>query len=176
MWQSVFSWAFCISSGFLMSIPSCPVNIQVNPGGGNNSGSTDTPDPVIPVDTITVRFINETTYGLDVQFYVAPTVPADTPLSQLTTILFVPDNRLTEGIGLSGQGTIPANDSDSVTIPCSQAAAVGTLGGLFLGPEGEQMGYGTQRYATAGNYTCDGVITFYYRTTTSGFETVLVTE
>ncbi len=176
MWHSLAGWAFCISSGFLMSIPSCPVNIDVNTGGGGTSEPSDTTDPVIPVDTITVRFINETKYGLDVQFYVAPTVPADLPLSQLTTVLFVPENRVTEGIGLSGQGTIPPNDSDSVTIPCSQAAAVGTLGGLLLGTEGEQMGYGTQRYATAGNYTCDGVITFYFRPATSGFETILVTE
>jgi len=176
MWHSLASWAFCISSIFLMSVPSCPVNIEVNPESGGTSDPTDPTDPALPVDTITVRFINETTYGLDVQFYVAASVPAETPLSQLTSILFVPENHVTTGIGLSGQGTVPPNDSDSVTISCSQAAAVGTLGGLFLGTEGEQMGYGTQRYATAGNYTCDGVITFYYRTTTDGFETVLVTE
>ncbi|NLX14099.1 MAG: hypothetical protein GXY44_10660 [Phycisphaerales bacterium] len=176
MWQALAGWAFCISSGFLMAIPSCPVNVQVNPVGGGNSATPETYEPGLPINTITIRFINESDYGLDVQFYVAETLPDELLLGELVDALFLPGNKVTAGIGLSGQGIIPPQDSDFITIPCSQAAAVGVLGGLFLGPEGEQMGYGTQRYVTAGNYTCNGVITFYYRPTTYGFETILMTE
>lgn len=175
MWHSLAGWAFCISSSFLMSIASCPgLNIQVSQGGG--SDSADTLEPGLPANTITVRFINETGYGLDVQFYVAETLPDDLPLGQLTDALFAPENQVTLGIGLSGQGIIPPNDSDLINLPCGQAAALGTLGGRFLGSKGEEMGYGRQRYVTRGHYTCDGVITFYFRPATGGFETILVTE
>ena len=170
--------AFCLTASFLMGMVSCPNVTIEQPTGGDDSGSTapDPTDPVVPMNVITVRFINETSYGLDVQFYAAAALPADVTLAQLPAVLFAEGNRITEGLGLSGQGVIPAGDSDSTLLDCGVAAAIGTKGGLLLGPEGEEVGFGTQRYATVGNYVCGDVLTFYFRTAGDGFETLLVTE
>lgn len=129
-------------------------------------------------DELTVRFVNQTEYALDVEFYVATTLPADISLYAVGDALFVSENQVISGIGLAGRGLIPSQESDLITLTCADTAALGTLGGLLLGSEGEEIGAGDQRFAARDlDFTCGDVITFLYKPKDGGgFDTVIVVE
>lgn len=139
--------ALTTSAGLLQS--SCTGVITTSGGGGG------------PSNAVTIKFINASNAALDPQFYASPQDIGDP-----NTTLFVPDNQLTEGFGFAGTGLIPAGQSSpDIIIPCSQARALGTLGGAFKNAtSGDQLGTGQKRALSIDYaYLCGDSITFTYR-------------
>ncbi len=125
-------------------------------------GGTDEPvEPPPPPSTVVMRFANgSSAYAVDVQFYASAT-----PVTNPATELFVPEKRIVGNLGFAGTGLIPANQSDTTELACSNATVVGTLGGRFIDQDsGQEVAHGEQRlYRIGEGYSCGDTITFRFQ-------------
>ena len=149
MFQSLARVSLCFFSGVLLETTSCLVTTI--PGDSDGSSVTR--------DSIRVRFVNQSNWALDVQFY------ATAETGDAETVLFLDANLVTANIGLAGRGVIDAGQTDEIELPCTNAQTIGTRGGEFLDSEsGESAGTGQQRiFALGEQYNCEETITFIYR-------------
>lgn len=128
-------------------------------------------DGVGPVDAnhVLVRFYNLSMVdAVDVQFHAA-----EGPLGDVDNELFVEANRVTGQVGVAGTGLLEPGDRDVVNVPCAVGLIIGTQGGAFIGNEtGAPQGMGQLRWAAEGaQFSCGAVITFYFTSTSDGYET-----
>lgn len=171
MLQSVFHFMSCVLAGVLLQVGSCATDASSETETEADSGDSPSAS-VVPVDRVRVRFANDSTLALDVQFYAMGGGSAD-----VATDLFVPANQVTAGIGFVGTGLLDAASSDEVIIPCASAGALGTRGGRFLSEEGAELGGGVQRIAAAGlQYGCGDTVTFIYEQRGEVFTTSMLIE
>lgn len=108
--------------------------------------------------TVTIRFRNFARVdAVDVQFFAT-----NEPLMLLPDELFVPENSFTRDVGIVGLGIIERLREDTITFPCSESLAIGTLGGRFLDNDtGDHRGEGVPRWAQQGPLAlCGSVVTF----------------
>lgn len=137
--------------------------------------ATIVPDPIVlpGEDEIDVRFVNQTTRALDVQFYASSALFGDAQQP-----LFVDANRITAGIGFAGQGVLDALSDDQITLSCAAARTIGTQGGRFLDADtGVEVGTGEARVQGVGfGYDCGDIITITYRRVNNTFQTSISVE
>ena len=131
-------------------------------GGGDGGGGSGTPT------TITVRFVNNSPWALDPQFYTTSAALGDPE-----QILFLPGNQVRTGFGFAGSGLIPGGQTDQVTLNCEQAITIGTRGGQFVDQDsGTEQGTGQQRVAGIQlSYSCGDTITLTYHANGEVFTT-----
>lgn len=178
MIETIFRSALGVLTGVVLQASSCTsgIGVDVNGDGVNVDVNVDSSTDgggggVVPSDSVRVRFANRTPHALDVEFHAADTVGDDIPAA-----LFVAANEIKEGLGFAGTGLIDKGGTDELTLPCVDAAVIGTLGGTFVNPDGgELIGTGQQRVAVKGlQYDCGESITFIFDDSGSTFETSLV--
>ena len=123
-------------------------------------------------DNIRVRFVNQSNWALDVQFY------ATAETGDAETVLFLDGNRVTADIGFSGTGLIPQADTDEIERLCTNARMIGTRGGEFRDADtGESVGTGEQRVLVLDQqYTCEETITIIYTASGDSFETSVLVD
>lgn len=111
-------------------------------------------------DTVTVRLVNATpNRAVDVQLFATGQAVGD-----LDAEFFIPANQLSAGIGFAGSGILTPASEDQVTLACTDALIVGTLGGRFLNEEtGDLIGTGGRFVLfQGGQFACGSTITFTY--------------
>jgi hypothetical protein len=147
-------------------------NVAPLPDGSNGDNGSDGNGSSVASDRVRVRFVNRTTWALDVQFYAAPET------GDPATALFIEANRITTDIGFAGSGLLPVLDTDEILLDCANAQMIGTLGGEFLDPEtGEASGTGQQRSLTIDQqFTCQETITFIYKMDGETFQTSILVD
>ncbi|MHC4442081.1 MAG: hypothetical protein ACYTA5_05750, partial [Planctomycetota bacterium] len=133
--------------------------------------ATVQPGSTVDANSVRIRFLNQSTQALDVQFYATAsdlTNPAD-----VNTVLFASGNQVTADIGFAGTGLIPAGKSDEITLDCAAARTLGTLGGRFVNENtGEQVGTGQQRaFSIDLQYSCGDTLSIIYQATSNGYQT-----
>lgn len=117
-------------------------------------------------DEITIRIVNNSNTGLDPEIYLA-----SGPVTR--DQLFVASRKYTD-FGVLGLGVIAAHDSDSFTVPCSEARVVGTKGGSFGDKLTEPEGHGTERILSQDvQFFCGEQITVFYGRAGDGFATAI---
>jgi hypothetical protein len=144
----------------------------------DNAASTGSGDPAEepspPPATITVQLINgSAVYAIDVSLYAS-----NTPVTDVATDLFVPQNQVTTDVGFAGTGLIPPGETDTVELPCATTAVFGTPGGIFVDVNsGAEIGPGAQRVAQRDVlYGCGDIVTLRFRPDGAGFTTDLLVE
>lgn len=165
MIQSLFKLAFSLAgavvlqSGNCISLDLIDDVIDRGPGG-------------VASDSIRVRFVNQTSWALGVQFHVSAVQ------GQPDSVLFISANQITQGIGFAGQGFIPPGDVDEVLLGVAQARMIGTLGGDFVDPDtGESAGTGQRRVLILDQQYFGGeTITFVFAEVFGRYETRLRIE
>ncbi len=128
---------------------------------GDNANST------VPGDaSVLVRFMNETNAVVEAQFHA--TLDA---IGGSAESLFVPQNLVTDDIGVAGTGLLIPRSADTIEWHCSDGLVVGVAGGRFLDPDsGAELGAGTSRIIQQGLvFDCGAAITFTYQETGYGF-------
>ncbi len=157
MFQSLVRASFCMVAGVLLQGPGC-LTVPLPEDSGGSS---------VDRDHIRVRFLNQSNWALDVQFY------ATGEVGDAETVLFLDANQVTAEIGLAGRGLILAWETDEIVLLCDNARTIGTRGGDFLNAEGgESAGTGEQRVFVLGEqYNCEETITIVYRGDGDTFET-----
>jgi len=157
-----------ILSLILIAFPGCTATVR--PGGGSDAGAdgTDHPpvDPPADATTVVVQLVNETTVVVETQFYAAANLTNPSPAD-----LFVPENLMTNGVGVASTGLLIPRTADDVEIPCTQNLVLGVAGGRFLDPDlGTEIGQGTRRIVPAGwVFDCGAVIVFTYKGESIGY-------
>ena len=142
----------------------------VTPGDGSGSGGDGSNAPPVepPADatTVVVQLVNETTAVVETQFYAAANLTNPSPAD-----LFVPENLMTNGVGVASTGLLIPRTADDVEIPCTQNLVLGVAGGRFLDPDlGTEIGQGTRRIVPAGwVFDCGAVIVFTYKGESIGY-------
>lgn len=170
MLQWMCSVLLTATAGIVMQTGGCAS--VISPG---QDGEPTEPDaPAQPANTITVRFANESASALDVQFFASPNPPGD----DIAMTFFDAANQIVTDIGFAGTGIIASEATDILTLNCSDAATIGTLGGEYLNADsGLVVGTGKQRVAQLGlQYDCGDRVTFIYLFNGDAFDTTLVID
>jgi hypothetical protein len=157
------------------------VSLCTTPGGeleeppSDTTRAPDAPDEgaTTPTRSLQVRFANRTGRVLDVEFYAS-----SEPLGNPDQVLFISENKVTEGIGFAGTGLVPPGTTDSITLACENARVIGTKGGRFVDDEaGEELGRGERRVAARYlQYECGDQITLVFDSAGEFFTTTMLIE
>ncbi len=145
-------------AGVLVMAAGCEVTLSPNDNtnGNDNSG----PEQPVPEASIVLRLANLTDVAVETEIYLSTN-----GLDVDSNSLFVPEHRVTEGVGLAATGVLAPDSTDVVDLACGEGVVVGTAGGLFRDVEtGEVLGRGTPRILQEGLvFDCGATITLVYR-------------
>ncbi len=141
----------------------------VAPLAGSGAGA---PVPATADDESLVRvsFVNETDTVVETQFYVLPQ-GAGATVDQL----MLPNNLVTEGVGVAGTGLLIPLTADHIEVACEDGLTLGVAGGRFLDPDtGEERGRGPARVVQQGLvFDCGAEIVFTYKAQGGGYTVVV---
>lgn len=152
----------------LVSIAGCIVAPPID-DGGNGGGNGDPNNGGGSVATITIRIVNLTETTLDPDLYISATAVSRDEL-------FVPARKYT-AYGVGTLGLIGGFDSDSFTIPCSEARIIATAGGRFGDNLNIPDGTGREIILTQDlSVFCGSRVTFTYSRDGSGYTTSFLVD